>query len=89
MENVESAAKSARMEADLLNIKELLLDIKDELKGLNQTYVPRTEVMEMFRSRDAQIQELKDELSKKKDRLPEWIAVAVAAIALLVSFYSK
>lgn len=82
MENVESAAKSAEMRADLNNIKELLLDIKGELKGLNQTYVPRQEINEMFRSRDVTMNEIKEEMSKKKDRLPDWIAVGVAVVAL-------
>jgi uncharacterized protein YhaN len=86
-ENLENERKMAKVETDLANIKELLLDIKDELKGLNQTYVPRTEIIEMFRSRDEQIKEIKNNQNSSKHLWASWAAVIVAAVAILVTLF--
>lgn len=93
---METEKKLAAMESDIKNMMGLLVDIKDELKGLNQTYIPRSEQNEMFKSRDEQIKEIKNEIKqikedqvKKKDRLPDWIAVGVAILAFFYSYYNK
>lgn len=93
---VETEKKLAKVETDLNNIKELLLDIKGELRGLNQTYIPRPEMLEMLRGRDEKIAELKEEVkelkeenNKKRDRTPNWISTIIAIAALIYSFYNK
>lgn len=86
---MESAAKSAKMETDLSNIKELLLEIKGELKGLNQTYIPRSELNEMFRARDEQIKEIKSNHGSNKQLIVAWAAVCVAIVAIILPFIHK
>lgn len=88
-EDANSIAKQAKVEADLSNIKELLLDIKDELRGFNQTYVPRTELNEMFRSRDEQIKEIKENKNASKNLIVSWAAVIVGIIAIILPFIHK
>jgi hypothetical protein len=85
-ENVEVEKKMAKVETDLSNIKELLLDIRGELKGLNQTYVPRMEINEMFRSRDEDIKEIKSSQSSSKQLIVAWAAVIVAIVAIIIPF---
>lgn len=55
-----------RMESDLNNIKELLLEVRDDIKNLNQTYIPRNETNVMFQQRDLAIQDLKQEINDLK-----------------------
>lgn len=97
-ENV--SAEVAAMKSDIKNMMGLLVDIKDELKGLNQTYVPRSEVNEMFRSRDeynkelkssitADINNIKQNQNSSKQLIVAWAAVAVSIVALLLSFINK
>jgi hypothetical protein len=85
-ENVEVEKKMAKVETDLSNIKELLLDIRGELKGLNQTYVPRMEINEMFRSRDEDIKEIKSSQNSSKQLIVAWAAVIVAIVAIIIPF---
>jgi hypothetical protein len=83
----------AIVKADITNIKELLLDIKGELKDLNQTFVPRAEINEMFKNRDEKISENKEQIKTIKENqnsakaaLTSWLSIIIAALALLYSF---
>lgn len=87
--SIENERRTARVETDLVNIKELLLDIKDELKGFNQTYVPRTELNEMFRSRDKEIREIREDKQSSKQMIVAWAAVVVSVIAVIFSYIHK
>lgn len=60
-----------RMESDLNNIKELLLEVRDDIKNLNQTYIPRNETNVMFQQRDLAIQDLKQENTELKKEMVE------------------
>jgi septation ring formation regulator EzrA len=81
-QNVENEVKMAKFETDLENIKELLLDIKSELRN----GVPRSELQEMFRSRDEQIREVKSRQDSNKHMVPTWISITIALAALIYSF---
>lgn len=56
-----------------------------KLDAWNNLYVPRQEINEMFRSRDKEIQELKDSKKDSRAMWVGWAGVAVAAIAIVVS----
>jgi F0F1-type ATP synthase membrane subunit b/b' len=106
MENTNrDTERMAKVETDLTNIKELLLDIKGELKDFNQTYVPRMEINEMLRSRDEETKALKEEIKEKatkeevrelrsnqnsgKQLLVAWAAVIVAIVAIILPLVGK
>jgi hypothetical protein len=69
----------ARVETELGGIKELVVRVDSKLDAWSNTYVPRQEINEMFRSRDKEIQELKE---SKKDTRAMWISWVSIAIAL-------
>ena len=83
-----------RMESDLNNIKELLLEVRDDIKNLNQTYIPRNETNVMFQQRDLAIQDLKQEVQTLKTEMkdtkrtiPAWISSIVAIVAVLIAYF--
>lgn len=83
-----------RMETEITNIKDLLLEVRDDIKNLNQTYIPRNETNVMFHQRDLAIQdikkevtELKAELKDSKRNIPNWISSIVAIVAVIVAFF--
>lgn len=59
----------AKMDAELTNIKELLLEVRNDIKNLNQTYIPRNETNVMFSQRDREIESLKEDLTEVKTDL--------------------
>lgn len=80
MESVENERRLAKMEADLVNIKELLLEIR------NQPYVPRQELNEMFARRDERLQKIEETTQNAKTLWAAWGSVIVAIVAIVISF---
>jgi len=88
MENVETERRLAIIETELGNIKELLLEIR------NQPNVPRQELREMFARRDERIKSIEDNVKDlnederhKKGLWASWAAVIVGVAALIISLY--
>jgi hypothetical protein len=75
----------ARVEQDVLTIKEYMMRMDGKLDAWNNTFVPRQEINEMFRSRDKEIQELKDSKKSAAAMWVGWAGVAVAVIAIVVT----
>lgn len=84
---MQNEQRMTKMEADLDNIKELLIDIKNDLKNMNQAYVPRNEINIMFQQRDKEILDIKTNLSDGKRNVPNWISSIVAIIAMLIAYF--
>lgn len=89
-----SGERLATVEAQLKQVFNVLKDINTKLDLWNQNYVPRKEIAEMFRSRDQDIQELKDGIkdTKKDSRSsralwPAWAVVIMSAIANIITIW--
>lgn len=86
------AERLAAMESELQFVKDYLIRIDTKLDAYAETYVPRTEINEMFRARDEQIKELKDQNRELKEQRqsshqlwPTWIASIAAVISCLAA----
>jgi hypothetical protein len=80
---LESEKRMTKMEADLDNIKELLLDIKDTLKNMDNVYVRKSELLVMLEQRDKEIVTLQT----SKNNMPNWISSIVAIIAVIIAYF--
>jgi len=91
MENQERLAKlETQMDTALHGIS----DINNKLDMWNQNYVPRNEIREMFRARDEDIKELRDDLQQDhldrrsfKTTWPNWVSAGIALVVLLVTLF--
>ena len=66
---------------------EATLRMEGKLDALTMNFLPRAEAQEMFRSRDEDIKEIRDELREQRNdnrsskaSLPAWFAVAISVI---------
>lgn len=87
--NIETERELASIKSDVKNMMVLLVDIKDELKNMNQNYVPRTEINEMLRGRDEKIKKLEDNYNSSKQLTVSWVAVFVSIMAFIATFIHK
>jgi hypothetical protein len=87
--NIETERELASIKSDVKNMMVLLVDIKDELKNMNQNYVPRTEINEMLRGRDEKIKKLEDNYNSSKQLTVSWVAVFVSIMAFIATFVHK
>lgn len=87
VENVQNEQRMTKMESNLENIQELLIDIKNDLKNMNQAYVPRNEINVLFQQRDKEIADIKTNLADGKRNVPNWISSIVAVIAMLIAYF--
>jgi hypothetical protein len=81
--------KLARVDVQLVGIKESLVKIEAKIDVWGNLYVPRAEINEMFRARDKEIQELKDLKRDSKALIVSWAGVAVAVIAVCFTLWSN
>lgn len=81
------AERFARLEERLEGIERVSLRLEAKLDAWQETYVPRTEINEMFRARDEQIHELKDDKKTHRANLPMWVSASAAVIALVAMFW--
>lgn len=92
MEDNKNGERLARLEADVLSIKDYMIRLEGKLDAWTSMYVPRQEAYEMFRSRDSQIKDIKDEITELKENsksnkamMVGWFSFAAAAISSLVA----
>lgn len=79
--------KLAKQETELAQMKEILLEIKADIKNMNKEYVPRQELNDMFGYRDKELREIKDDLKDNKRNLPSWISSIVALVAVVIAYF--
>jgi hypothetical protein len=79
------AERLAAMESELQFVKDYLIRIDTKLDAYAETYVPRTEINEMFRARDEQIRELKEQRQSSHQLWPTWLAAIAAVISCLAA----
>lgn len=86
----------AALEAQMSDIKQALIRIDTKLDTLATHYPNKDTVNEMFRARDEQIRDLRQEVDRLRDEkhteqqtvksaLPNWISSIIAVIAVVVS----
>jgi len=82
----------AKMEAQVEQMSAVVIRMEAKLDTWATNFLTRNEAAEMFRSRDQDIQETRQELKELKNEKqsdkalwPAWIGAAVAVIALVVS----
>jgi predicted RNase H-like nuclease (RuvC/YqgF family) len=78
----------ARIEERLDAIERVILRMEAKLDAWQETYVPRTEINEMFRARDEQIRELKEEQRNSKQVWPQWVAAIAAIMSVIVAIWA-
>jgi hypothetical protein len=80
------------------HLTQLMVEMKTQLSSFTQNFPTRSEVNEMFRSRDEDIKELRDEIKAMRieqqndDRAgsaqkASWAGVAVAVLAIIVAYF--
>lgn len=79
--------RMAKVETKLEQIEQLLTKLDTKFDLLNTAFVPRNEIDEMFRSRDARINELKAAIDSDKSQLPIWIGTIVSLGALVATIW--
>jgi hypothetical protein len=84
-EQTQQAERLARMETELISVKEYLVRMDGKLDAFTNIYVPRQEINEMFRSRDKEIQELKDSKKDSKTLIAAWAGVIIALGAAITT----
>jgi hypothetical protein len=85
MENVESEV--ATLKTDINNIKELLLEIKQDIK--NQPYVPRPEITLMNEATNRRIDNIEENQKQSKTLLIAWVGIGISIISVILSFFHK
>lgn len=84
----------AKLEAQLENLTQLMIEMKAQLSSFTQNFPTRLEVNEMFRSRDQDIQETREEVKELRNdnkarsaQIAAWAGVVVAILALFISYF--
>jgi hypothetical protein len=82
------------LETQLGNIERMLLKLDDKFDNMTTVFVPRMEINEMFRQRDAAIATLQQEIisiksekQQNKTNAPTWVAAVIAFFALIVTLF--
>ncbi|PRT19816.1 hypothetical protein [Bacillus wiedmannii] len=75
----------AKVEAQLENLTQLVVELKAQLGVFSQHFPTRIEVAEMFRSRDEAIKEMKEDKRSNKALIASWASVVVAVVAVGVA----
>lgn len=89
---MEFRERFARMEESLKIIPGLLTELRSEVKDLKQNLVTRTEVTEMFRSRDDRLNSLEKRLDgmetdkrQSNATLPSWVGIVLTILGLIAT----
>ncbi|WP_342046001.1 hypothetical protein [Bacillus sp. OTU530] len=84
----------AKLETQIENLTTLVIELKTQISSFTQNFPTRLEVNEMFRSRDQDIQETREELKELKNdkrasaaQVASWAGIGVAILALFVSYF--
>ncbi|MDP4549861.1 hypothetical protein Q9251_03090 [Alkalihalobacillus macyae] len=71
---------------------EATLRMEGKLDALTMNFLPRAEAQEMFRSRDEDIKEIRDELREQRNdsrnskaTLPAWFAVGISIVVAVLT----
>ncbi|HDR7980279.1 TPA: hypothetical protein QC443_002556 [Bacillus cereus] len=75
----------AKVEAQLENLTQLVVELKAQIVVFSQNFPTRIEVAEMFRSRDEDIKEMKEDKRNNKALAASWASVVVAVVAVGVA----
>ncbi|MGD2273228.1 hypothetical protein [Bacillus wiedmannii] len=81
----ERHERLAKVEAQLENLTQLVVELKAQLGVFSQNFPTRIEVAEMFRSRDEDIKEMKEDKRNNKALIASWASVVVAVVAVGVA----
>lgn len=81
METVENERRMSKVESDLANIKELLLEIKEDIKS--QPYVPRAEINLMFKSVNDRIDGIETDHEQSKSLVLAWIGIGISFLSAI------
>jgi hypothetical protein len=87
MDNVENEKRMAKVEADLTNIKELLLEIKQDIKS--QPYVPRAEINLMFTSVNDRVDTIEETYKQSKTLMIAWVGIGISIVSMILAFFHK
>jgi hypothetical protein len=88
-DDVKNGERLARVEQDVVTVKDFLVRIDSKLDAWQNTYVPRQEINEMFRARDKEITELKDNKKHNSTQFVAWAAVIVALVSIVLPYIHK
>ena len=78
----------AKMEVQVEQTNNAILRMESKVDKMLESYPTRPEVAEMFRARDKEIQELKDNQRDNKGLFAAWAGVIVAVIAAIIALVS-
>ncbi|WP_369355605.1 hypothetical protein [Lysinibacillus capsici] len=81
----ERHERLAKVEAQLENLTQLVVELKVQIGAFSQNFPTRIEVSEMFRSRDEAIKEMKEDKRSNKALIASWASVVVAVVAVGVA----
>jgi hypothetical protein len=84
METVENERRMSKVESDLANIKELLLEIKEDIKS--QPYVPRAEINLMFKSVNDRIDAFENDHKESRTAFIAWVGIALSFLSVISAF---
>lgn len=84
---IQDEQRMTRMETEIINIKELILDVREDIRNQNDSFVPRNEISVMFEQRDKEIATLQEDMKDKRKLLPAWISSIVSVIAIAIAYF--
>ena len=90
MNDVENEKRMAKVESDLTNIKELLLEIKQDIKS--QPYVPRQEISLMFKGVNDRIDNIENDKQESKTLFIAWFGIGISflsAVSAVIALFHK
>jgi DNA repair exonuclease SbcCD ATPase subunit len=82
---IERAERLATLETKLEDIEKALIRLEGKFDVFTTHFVPRNEIMEMFRSRDERISEIKQDMKSQRASVPQWTAILISGLALCVT----
>jgi hypothetical protein len=85
MDNLESEVVT--LKTDLKNIKELLLEIKQDIKS--QPYVPRAEINLMMQSVNDRIDNIEQDKKDSRTLLIAWVGIGISVVSMILAFFHK
>lgn len=83
--NYDHIEKLAKMEAQVEQVSTVVTRLEGKIDAWATNFLSRNEAAEMFRSRDKEIQEIKDKLNNKAAVYASWASVIVSVLAVGVA----
>lgn len=83
--NYDNVERLAKMEAQVENVSTVVTRLEGKIDAWATNFITRNEAQEMFRSRDREMQELKEKQNNKATLFAGWAGVIVSLLAVGVA----